>query len=146
MLTQFVSLQLSRQELLEIHAALVSRIMVEDDIRRERGQEAVDQRPILERIEMLLGETDEALHALDHVIEDELWEHAWYTFTDEWAWFRAKQEIEKESTVGEKITPEAMQKLVATRYRKSFDRYVGEVNMIEGGKKKQMSRKQVKGK
>ena len=146
MLTQFVSLQLSRQELLEIHAALVSRIMVEDDIRRERGQEAVDQRPILERIEMLLGETDEALHALDHVIEDELWEHAWYTFTDEWAWFRAKQEIEKESAVGEKITPEAMQKLVATRYRKSFDRYVGEVSMIEGGKKKQVSRKQTKGK
>ena len=144
MLTEFASLQLSREELKEIHAALVARAMVEDELRRERGLEKIDRRDLLEKFEMLLGDDDAALHALDHAIDDELWEHAWYVFTDEWAWFRAQQEVEKE--LAGKTKPEAkeFQLLVEQRYKKKFDEYVGEVDMHGSEKTAKMPNRQAK--
>lgn len=135
MITEFVSVQLSREELQDVHAALVQRAIVEDELRQERGQEPVERRPLLERFEMLLGEGEEVLHQRDHMLDDELWEHAWYVFTDEWARFRAKQDVQKElsaDAVGDTV---ALEKLVELRYRKNFDVYVAELTMDEASRK-----------
>lgn len=136
MLTEFVSVQLSREELKELHAALVARAILEDRLREERGEERVDRRPLLEKLEMLLGESEQALHEQDHALEDELWEYAWYAFTDEWAWFRAKRETETElgADAVRSMAAADFEKTVETRYRKRFDAYVAEVDMLEEGK------------
>lgn len=136
MLTEFATLQLSRQELKEIHAALIQKAMVEDEVMRERGLEKIDQRDLLERIEMLIGENEEVLHMLDHATEDELWEYSWYVFTDEWAWFRATQDVEKDLGVKKNQTDSvAFQKLVELKYQKQFEAYVAEIDMREVTKK-----------
>lgn len=145
MFTEFVSVQLSRAELAEIHAALIARAIVEDQLRGERGQEKVDTRPMLQKLEMLLGENEERLHELDHAVEDELWEYSWYAFTDEWAWFRAKRELEKElGTSRKKMDDAEFEKLVEMRYKKQFDRYVAEVDMLEEVKSKKTLKPQPK--
>ena len=136
MMTEFVSVQLSREELKELHAALVQRAMLEDELRREHGQEAVERRPLLERVEMLLGENEEILHERDHVLDDEMWEYAWYVFTDEWAHFRAKRETERETAELAKTDPVAFEKAVEIRYQKNFDTYVNELEMDDSKKKK----------
>jgi hypothetical protein len=145
MFTEFVSVQLSREELVEIHAALIARAIVEDQLRSERNQEKVDQRPLLQKLEMLLGENEERLHELDHAVEDELWEYSWYAFTDEWAWFRAKRELEKElGAARKKMDDASFEKLVEMRYKKQFDQYVAEVDMLEEGKFKKALKPQPK--
>lgn len=145
MLTEFVSLQLSREELKEIHAALLQKAMVEDETRHERGQEKIEHRGLLDHIEMLLGENEETLHMLDHATEDELWEFAWYSFTDEWSWFRAAQEVEKELGA-EKAQTDAteFQKLVELNYQKHFESYVAEIDMHETSKKVKVAKSQPK--
>ena len=138
MLTEFVSLQFSREELIELHEALIQRAMVEDEVRRERGQEPMDQFPLLERIEMLLGDKEAALIARDARLEEELWEYAWYAFTDEWACFRADQDALKQIGAD---APEQEKKRCSDRlYRQKFNSYVAEVDMREG-KKKNTARK-----
>jgi hypothetical protein len=136
MMTEFVGLQLSREELKELHAALIQRAAVEDELRKEKSQEEAEH-PLLERIEGLLGESETVLHALDHVIEDELWEYSWYAFTDEWAWYRAKQDVEKELAKKERSETE-LHRLIEQRYQKNFESYVSEIDMIDstGSKKK----------
>ncbi len=143
MLTEFVGLQLSRSELQEIHAALLKQAMVEDEVRRERGLEEVERRPLLERIEHLLGMDEAAAHALDHVAEDELWEYAWYSFTDEWAWYRAQQELTA-SGEAKGLSDEEMRKQIEATYRKHFERYVSEVAMKDGGKPRQAKTPQLR--
>lgn len=145
MFTQFVTVQLSREELQEIHAGLIHRAIVEDQLRRERGQEPVADRPLLQKLEMLLGEREEVLHGLDHALEDELWEYTWYAFTDEWAWFRAKADLEKElGSDRNSVDSAAFEKLVELRYRKNFDQYVSEIDMLGEGKVKKPQKKQTK--
>lgn len=146
MLTEFASLQLSREELKELHAALLMRAIAEDEVRRERGQEKIDRRDLLEKIEMLLGEDEAALHALDHALDDELWEYAWYVFTDEWAWFRAQQEVEAERK-GDTGVHDAreLQRLVEQRYQKKFDQYAAEVDMRDSAKSPKRPHRQPKG-
>lgn len=136
MMTEFVSVQLSRDELKELHGALVQRAMLEDELRREHGQEAIERRPLLERVEMLLGESEEMLHELDHALDDEMWEYAWYVFTDEWAHFRAKRDTARETGEMSKTDPTAFEKAVELRYQKQFDVYVNELEMDDGKKKK----------
>jgi hypothetical protein len=145
MLMEFASVQLTREELKEIHAALIQKAIVEDQLRRERGQEPVSERSLLQKLETLLGEEEERLHALDHLLEDELWEYAWYAFTDEWAWFRAARELEKElGANAQKMDKAAFEKLVEMRYTKNFDTYVAELAMIDEGKAKKVAPKQPK--
>jgi hypothetical protein len=145
MFTQFVTVQLSREELQEIHAGLIQRAIVEDELRRERGQEPVMEHPLLQKLEMLLGEREEVLHGLDHALEDEMWEYAWYAFTDEWAWFRAKTDVEKELGAESKtLDAAAFEKLVEIRYQKQFEQYVSEIDMLGEGKMKKMPKKQTK--
>ncbi len=136
MFTEFATVQLTREELKEIHAALVQRAILEDEVRAERGQEHVERRPLLDAFESLLGEREETLHALDHELEDELWEYAWYAFTDEWAHARAAQEVRKESGEGADQDPAEFEKRVELKYQKKFEEYVSELAMDDGAKKK----------
>jgi hypothetical protein len=133
MLTEFASIQFTREELLELHAALLQRAMVEDELRKERGQERTDQFPLLEKIERLVGENPQWLLACDAKLEDDLWEYAWFVFTDEWAWFRAEQDAERDASKGEdaKDKKQRLERL----YRERFDAYVAEVDMHDTKKK-----------
>ena len=136
MLTEFVGLQLTREELQEIRQALLQRAMLQEEVNKEKGVSEHDEpHPLLERIEGLLGDSEEQMHALDHVIEDGLWEYAWFAYTDEWAWYRARQEVERRlAGKGEKLTDAELQKQVEADYRKHFESYVAEIGMIEESK------------
>lgn len=138
MFTEFATIQLTREELKEIHTALVQRAILEDELRQERGQDPIERRPLLENFEALLNETDERLHALDHALEDQMWEYAWYSFTDEWAHARATQELLKELGPGARSAdPHGFEQKVELRYQKDFERFVAELSMDdEDGKKR----------
>lgn len=140
MFTEFASVQFSREELKEIHEALLLRAMVQDELRRERGLEKVEPPALLERFEALLGENEERLHVLDHATEDGLWEYAWYVYTDEWAWYRAAQEVAAEAGAAD---PDA-RKRIELAYQKNFDRYVSEIDMRDVLKKKKEEKRQPK--
>lgn len=130
MLTEFVSLMLTRQELLEIQEALAMRALVEDHLRHEEGLEPVDRRLPLERVEQLLHVTEEQIAKLDDRLEQELWRHAWFSYTDEWAWYRARQDAAKE--LGEAASNNAapaLDDLAHRRYHEKFEDYVREIDM-----------------
>ncbi len=131
-MTEFVSLQLSREELKDLHAALLERAILEDTLRRERGQESIEHRSLLEKIEMLLGDSDESLESLDCAIEDELWEYAWFAFTDEWAHYRAHQDAEQENAHAAGSADRSLADARAHKlYRKRFDEYIAEISMMD---------------
>ncbi|GMU25689.1 hypothetical protein KJZ71_04875 [Patescibacteria group bacterium] len=134
MLTEFVSLLLTREELLEIREALLMRAMVEDDLRRMDGLEDVGKRLLLDKIEQLaLADTRSSIQT-QRRLDDELWQHAWLSYTDEWAWFRAKQDVMKELGDMALQTPEAqIEDLTHRRYHKSFNAYVAELDMEQEG-------------
>ena len=128
--TEFFSMQMSREELMELHAAMVQRAMLEDDVRREVGLEPVARRPMLEKLDELLGFSVAQEDAIARELDDELWEHAWFTFTDEWAWFRAKQEVERDLGGAQTTIGQAdLHRRIDERYQKDFDRFVKEVEM-----------------
>ncbi|MFH1077893.1 MAG: hypothetical protein V1745_01245 [Patescibacteria group bacterium] len=137
--TEFFSLQLTRDELLEMHAAMAQRLMLEDMVRDEKGLEPVARHPLMERIDDLLAMTDKEEEAVGQRIDDELWEYAWFAFTDEWAWFRASQAVEQETKGDTAIKPKEIRKRIEDRYRKEFDRYVKELEMGGGGKGKSVT-------
>lgn len=127
---EFLLLQLKRSEVIELHAALVQRAMVEDEIRREKGLEPVASRPLLERLDRLVGLSDAQADKLGRALDGELWEHAWYTFTDEWAWFRALKQVEQELGPKAKTLPTVeLQRRVELRYTKDFEKFVREIDM-----------------
>ncbi len=129
---EFAGLQLSREELKEIHQALLQRAMVESELRRERGLEKAGSFPLLERIEAILGDKATEIEKTESALETELWEFAWYAFTDEWAWYRAAQEVEQETKAKRQELPETeTKKLIESRYKKNFKKYVAEVDMRE---------------
>lgn len=127
---EFGTLQFARDELKEMRLALLQRAMVEDELRREKGQEKADKHPLLEKIERLLGESEEQLKAIDQAAEDDLWEFSWYAFTDEWAWFRAAQEVDADPSAVKLAETEKKIRVEKT-YKDNFDRYVAEVDMRE---------------
>lgn len=144
MLTEFATIQFSREELVEIHRALLQRVMLEDELRKERGLEKADRHPLLEKIEMLLGEREPELQEIDLHVEDELWEFAWYVYTDEWAWYRAGQEAAKGEN-GKPLTDAAGLKTLTEKfYRDNFDRYAAEIDMHELKKNKSLASRQNK--
>lgn len=139
---EFAFLQLTKQELLDIHEALLAKWIVEDSLREARGLETIDPPALLLRLEQLIGMNDDVAHARFHAIEDELWEYSWQAYTDEWAWFRAKQEVLKElGPRAKRMSDHQQEKHIEERYEKSFDRYVSEIDMQEEktGKKKNRS-------
>ncbi len=128
--TSFISLTLPKEDLLELYKGLLARYVIDQAMRREKGLEDIDYPDNLARIEDMLGIDENRAHAMFHEIENELWEYSWFTFTDEWAWHRARQETQKE--LGDKaagLKREAMERLIEERYEKNFDNYVSEIDM-----------------
>lgn len=132
--SEFFNLQLSKQQLIEVYRSLLARFVVEDTMRREQGLEPIEYPKFLEHLEQLLQIDAEQAHQTFHKEEDELWEYSWYTFTDEWAWFRAKQDALKELGAKAKRTPtKALEAKIEAIYEERFDRYAAEVDMQEAG-------------
>ncbi len=128
MFTEFAGIQFTRSELGQLHSALVMQAMMDDAIRIERGLPGLEQRPMLERIEAVLMMNEEELHLKDHAIDDTLWEYAWYMFTDEWALFRARQDVLKQFP---SATGKIFEEKIETYYRQKFESYVLELDMRE---------------
>lgn len=129
---QYAFLRLTRPQLEQIHQALLTHFVLEDTNRREQGLEAIEPPRVLDEIEQLLNLTEQEAHKQFHDIEDELWEYSWYTYTDEWAWHRAQQEVTKElGTRGRRMKRDALDELIEKRYRDRFETYVAEVDMRE---------------
>lgn len=120
----------SRKELREIYEALLLRGMLEDELRHEKGMEPIGPRPLMLRLGSLLRMSDAQIERMTDVMDGSLWEHAWYVFTDEWAWFRARQDVEKELR-GTVLTEEALQERLERKYNEEFERYVKEIEMKE---------------
>lgn len=132
MQNEFYGLQLSKQELMELHAALAERALVEEDLRHEKGLECVHSRPLLEKVTALLSVSPEQQDRLAALLDDELWEHAWYRFTDEWAWYRAEQEVDRETQKRPRSVSHAdRERLVEQRYQRDFESFVQELEMGE---------------
>jgi len=126
----YASITLPKKELADIHRGLLMRYLVENDVRREEGLEEIEYPKVLEAIENALGLNEETAHQLEHQVDDELWNFAWYAFTDEWAWFRARRDVLRElGTKRGELNAEALDRKVEERYRKDFERYVSEVDM-----------------
>ncbi len=128
----YASITLPKKDLTELYRGLLLRHFVENEIRREEGLEEADEPKVLAALESALALNDREAHELYHQAEDELWDYAWYAYTDEWAWFRARQEILKE--LGSKrtgLTQEALDRKTEDRYRERFDTYVEEIDMRE---------------
>jgi len=129
---EYISLTLPKRELEEFHKGQLFRFVAESLVRREMGLEEAEYPESLAKLEEILGISDERAHAMLHEMEDELWNYAWYVYTDEWAWHRAKQDTLKE--LGQKssgLKREALDRLVEERYEKQFEKYVREVDMKE---------------
>lgn len=139
MLTEFVGLQLSREELLEIQRALLAQAFVGDTLRKEKDLPENHDHALLQKIEGLLGDSDETLHALDHEVEEEMWEYAWFAFTDEWAWYRATQVVmADQGKAYEALSEPERDRLIELVYKKQFDAFVAEVDMREFQAKKRL--------
>ncbi|KAA0206468.1 hypothetical protein EDM68_02125 [Candidatus Uhrbacteria bacterium] len=136
----YASITLPKKDLEELYRGLALRHLMENEIRREEGLEEIEEPRVLHALETALNLTDAEADGLYHRAEDELWDYAWYAYTDEWAWFRARQEVLDE--LGSKrtgLTQEALDRKTEDRYREKFDAYVAEIDMREpaaGSKKK----------
>jgi hypothetical protein len=131
MIEPIMTLSLSQSELLQTYRALMSRYFIEDALRQENGLESIPVPPFIERLEELLGTN--AANAMRHVeqTEEELWQYAWLTFSDEWAWHRAKQDVLTElgPKASQLLSEEDMTALVERRYEERLDRYVEEIRL-----------------
>ncbi|MFA6429270.1 MAG: hypothetical protein WCV84_02110 [Patescibacteria group bacterium] len=128
--TQFAFLSFSKNELIELHRALLARFIMEDSLRKEHALEPIDPSPLLTRVEQLLQIPDRTSHAIFEQVDEEVWQHSWFAFTDEWAWFRARQDVRKK--LGSELantSPKDLEALIDHRYDEWFDRYVHELDM-----------------
>ena len=126
-----VTLTLSLDDARELYRAMVTRLLVQETLRREQGLEAVDAPPYLDCLEQALGLGGDQAGKQGETIEDELWQHAWLAFTDEWAWHRAKQDIRKE--LGKRglkrLSNEELEQATEARYKERFEAYVREIQL-----------------
>ena len=137
---EWAFLSMPKEQLVEIHRALLTRYVIESALRREQGLEEIDYPPFVEHMEKLLNISEDAAHDLFHKIEDELWEYSWYDYTDEWAWFRARKDVLKEHK-GRRLNETELDRLVESKYDEQFDLYMNEIDMKE--EKKQPKQKKV---
>jgi hypothetical protein len=129
---EFAYIQVKKSDLLELHRALLARWLVEDKLRQTQGLESVSPPPLMDRIETLLGLNAEQSHDLFHRVEDELWEYSWGTFTEEWAWHRAEQDVHKQ--LGSKhaaMDKAELEMLVEKRYEAKLETYTKEISLEE---------------
>ncbi|MDO8584153.1 MAG: hypothetical protein Q7R83_03170 [bacterium] len=128
--TEFFQFQLSRNEAMEVYRSLLTRYVLEMNLRMSQGLEVVDPPTLLGHFEKLLSVTPEQSHKDLHQTEHELWEHSWDNFTEEWAWARAQQDVYKElGPLTEKQKPDLIEKLVERRYRDHFNAYLKEIDL-----------------
>ncbi len=129
---EFVFLSLPKSDLIELHRAYLARWLMQERLRHEQGLEEINIPPILEHLERLIGMTEDQAHQLFHQTEDELWENAWYAFTDEWAWHRARQDATKDRGPRTKsMRNDDLDALAEKYYEKNFEKYVKEIDMDE---------------
>jgi hypothetical protein len=129
MMLEFATLQLTHAELLEIYKALSQRAEIQHLLMQEKGTEHPDH-SLLHRVESLLGKSEPQLERLYEEADEEMWEYAWYAYTDEWAWWRAKQEAAKELGREPGASKEDEAKVEAI-YNKKFEAFVAEVSMLD---------------
>lgn len=142
MIPERIQLDLPKSDLLELYRALMVRHVVECTQRHEQGLEPAES-PSLERLEKILGLDEDQAHLLFHEMEDELWQYAWYTYTDEWAWFRAQQEVQKELGSKSGLTKrETFERLVEACYDARFDEFAAEIDMKKEALAKHKTEKQ----
>lgn len=129
---EFAYLQLKKSDLLDIHRALLARWLIEDKLRQTQGLESVGPPLLLDRIETLLHLNEDEAHKLFHQVEDELWEHSWYSFTEEWAWHRAEQDVKNELGRERKyMDQDQLETLTEKRYEEHLETYIKEISMDE---------------
>ncbi len=122
---------MGREELTEMHRAMLARFIIEETLRQEHGLEGVDYPEHLTKLEQILGIDAEVAHDMYHEMEEELWEHSWHAYTEEWAWHRASQDADKilsKKSIENKSREELMEEL----YDKNFDHYTVEIDMRDG--------------
>lgn len=146
MIDTFFSLGLTREQLVDLHRALLRQHIMEETFRRERDEPSQEAPALLTHIERQLGIAPDEAHLQFHEEEDQLWEYSWYAYTDEWAWYRARQEVEKELGIQLQLTSsERVEQLIEEEYERSFDRYTKEIDMAHSSdsevKKKPSSRR-----
>ncbi len=129
---EFAFLSFEKHDLLELHRALLGRFLMQNRLRHEQGLEEIDYPILLGRLEELLGYTDEESHRLFHRVEAELWEYSWYTYTEEWAWFRARQDVLQsllDKGIEEKPEEFLIENLTESFYDDRFAGYAAEIDM-----------------
>lgn len=126
-----VTLTLSLDDARELHRAMMTRLFVQETLRREQGLEAVDAPPYMECLEQALGLKGDQAARQGQQVEEELWQHAWLAFTDEWAWHRAKQDLSKElgKRAVKRFTSEQLEEATEARYKARFEQYVREIQL-----------------
>lgn len=126
-----ITLTLPLEDAQELYRALITRYFVEDILRREQGLEPISLPMLAERIERTLGLSNDQVNTETKRVEDELWQHAWLAFTDEWAWHRAKQDILRElgAEQAKRFTTEELEALTEKRYEAKLDTYLKEVEL-----------------
>lgn len=126
-----VTLTLPLEDVRDVYRALLTRYFIEDALRREQGLEPISLPLLAERIERTIGlSQDQAGTEAKHV-EDELWQHAWLAFTEEWAWHRAKQDVAAELGPQQlkRFTPAELDALTEKRCEASLETYLKEVEL-----------------
>ncbi len=132
MQTEYFALQLNKQELLECLRALIMQTLVDEEIHSQKGLELPELSSIITRLTTILGYTNHFLEAETDKIENELWEYSWHVFTNEWAWYRAKQDALKKQKMNKnknQLFSEEFQKTAEKFYNAHFEKYVSELNM-----------------
>jgi len=126
--SEYFSFTMGREELTEMHRAMLARFIIEETLREEHGLETIDYPEHLIKFEQMLGIDAEAAHALYHYVEEELWEHAWHAYIEEWAWHRAGQDADK---LLSKKSGQSREELMGGLFDKNFERYAAEIDMQE---------------
>lgn len=130
MQTEFFGLQLTREQLMEIYRALLAQHVALCAVRDESRLEAPVFPPMLEHLERVLGLSEPDAHRIFHESQDALWEYSWLAYTEEWAWFRAQQEVRR--TLGVRVRglgETEVQALAEKLYDERFDAFVAEIDM-----------------
>ena len=130
MQTDFLGLSLSRQEALECLRACMAQALVEDETRVQQGLEPLDDPPLVRRFLQLLRISDQEADEIANRVSDDLWAYSWYVYTNEWAWFRAKQEAQRQMR-GQNVNEEnaEFRRLAERLYKKNFETYAKEIDM-----------------
>lgn len=146
MQTEYLGASFTKQEVLELLRACMLQTLLEDEIRAQQGLEPVDPSPLVERLVRLLGVAEEATEEMADRLSDDLWAYSWYVFTNEWAWFRARQEAQKQ--LGDKAVDmeesAEFRRLAERLYKRNFETYTKEIDMQSppnGKKRTQTSRR-----